>query len=298
MKTRMIALTAPILAMLIAPPVAMAIEVNEDFKPQNEFYLDPWVTIELGPLDMSINKFVLYLFLAAVLTIFVMVFIANRMQARPNRIQTVVELTYRFVRDTLVRPNIDNEKYAKRWFAFIGTLFIFIWCSNIIGFIPLPVNSGETVSIFGIDVPTFQIYAATANFSMPIILTLVVWIGYHIEGIREKGPINYVKSFIPAGIEGPILLLVAPIEVLSQFVRIISLSARLFANMLAGHLLIIIMGGGLAVLLGLVAVGVFTLPIAVAFYIFELGLVASLQAFIFAILASIYIGGATTREAH
>jgi F-type H+-transporting ATPase subunit a len=83
------------------------------------------------------------------------------------------------------------------------------------------------------------------------------------------------------------------IEVISQFVRIISLSVRLFANILAGHLLILFMGGGLAVLLGLAALGWITLPIAIAFYIFEVGLVATLQAFIFATLTSIYFGEAS-----
>ena len=83
------------------------------------------------------------------------------------------------------------------------------------------------------------------------------------------------------------------IEAISQFVRIISLSVRLFANILAGHLLILFMGGGLVVLLGLAALGVFTLPIAIAFFMFEIVLIAGLQAFIFATLTSIYLGGAT-----
>jgi F-type H+-transporting ATPase subunit a len=88
------------------------------------------------------------------------------------------------------------------------------------------------------------------------------------------------------------------IEVISQFVRIISLSVRLFANILAGHLLILFMGGGLVVLLGLAALGLLTLPMAIAFFIFEVGLVATLQAFIFATLTSIYFGEATSAEGH
>jgi F-type H+-transporting ATPase subunit a len=83
------------------------------------------------------------------------------------------------------------------------------------------------------------------------------------------------------------------IEVISDFVRIISLSVRLFANILAGHLLILFMAGGLVVLLGLSALGVFTLGMAIPFFLFEIGLVATLQAFIFATLTSIYLGGAT-----
>jgi F-type H+-transporting ATPase subunit a len=88
------------------------------------------------------------------------------------------------------------------------------------------------------------------------------------------------------------------IEVISQFVRIISLSVRLFANILAGHLLLLFMGGGLAVLLGLAALALLTLPLAIVFFLFEVGLVATLQAFIFATLTSIYFGEATSLEGH
>ena len=87
-----------------------------------------------------------------------------------------------------------------------------------------------------------------------------------------------------------------PIEIISHFVRIISLSVRLFANLLAGHLLILFMGGGLAVLLGLAALGWGLLPFAIAFFIFEVGLVATLQAFIFATLSAIYLGGAVAEH--
>ena len=291
--SRLAVFVTPLLVLLADPRVAMAIDINEDFKPEEEFKLDPWIKLEIGGLDMSINKAVLYIWLASFATIFTMVWVGRRMKDRPNKVQTVVESTYIFTRDTLTRSNISNPQVARRWFGFIATLFLFIWFSNMIGFIPLPTNSMEKVNIFGWEVPSFAIYSATANFSVPIVLTLIVWFSYHIEGIKARGVVGYFKSFIPAGISGPILILVAPIEVLSHFVRLVSLSARLFANMLAGHLLILIMGGGLAVLVGIAVVGVLTLPIAVAFYIFEVGLVATLQAFIFAILSSIYIGGAT-----
>ena len=102
---------------------------------------------------------------------------------------------------------------------------------------------------------------------------------------------------MPAGVEGPAAVPIFVIEVISHFVRIISLSVRLFANLLAGHLLILFMGGGLVVLLGLAALGAFTLPVAIAFFLFEVVLIATLQAFIFATLTSIYLGGATA-EGH
>ena len=268
---------------------------NDAFKPQNEFKLDAWISLHIGPLDMSINKAVLYLFLAAAFTITGMLYVANRMQARPNRTQTAVEAAYQLMRDNIAGGNMPRDM-ATKWFAFIGTLFMFIWVSNMIGYIPLPTNTEHTVDIFGVAVPTFALYAATANLAVPLTLTLVVCVSYHVEGIRAQGLIPYFRSWIPAGVEGPAAIPIFFIEVISQFVRIISLSVRLFANILAGHLLILFMGGGLVVLLGLPVLGVFTLPMAIAFYLFEVGLVATLQAFIFATLSAIYFGGAVAAE--
>ncbi|MBA2792520.1 MAG: F0F1 ATP synthase subunit A [Thermoleophilaceae bacterium] len=270
---------------------------NEEFQPQNEFKLEPWVELKLGPLDMSINKAVLYLFLASVLTIGAMTYIAKRMTDKPNRVQTAVEAAYDLTRNNIAGGNMDR-KMALRWFPFVATLFFFIWFSNMIGYIPLPVNTEETVSIGGFDLPAFAIYAATANLSIPLMLTLLVFFAYQIEGVRAKGFVGYVKGWIPAGTPKGLKPVLFVIEVISQFVRIVSLSVRLFANILAGHLLILFMGGGLAVILGLAALGVVTLPIAIAFFIFEVGLVATLQAFIFATLTSIYFGEATAAEGH
>jgi F-type H+-transporting ATPase subunit a len=269
---------------------------NDEFQPQNEFKLDSWIPIHLGSLDLSINKAVLYLWIAAALTTGTMLWIARRMTARPNRIQTAVEAAYLLMRDTITHGNMD-ERMARKWFAFVGTLFLFIWFSNMIGYIPLPTNTQETVDVFGVAIPSFAIYAATANISVPLALTLMVWIAYHIEGVRAKGFVGYLKSWIPAGTPPGLRPGIFVIEVISQFVRIISLSVRLFANILAGHLLILFMGGGLVVLLGLAALGALTLPVAVAFFLFEVVLISTLQAFIFATLSAIYFGGAVA-ESH
>jgi F-type H+-transporting ATPase subunit a len=265
---------------------------NEEFKPQNEFKLDNWISLHIGPVDMSINKAVLYLFLGSALTIAAWVYIANRMQAHPNRVQTAVETLYQFMKGSIAETNMDRRMAAK-WFTFVGTLFLFIWFSNLIGYIPLPTNTEHKVNVFGLELPTLAIYAATANISVPLVLTLVVWFAYHIEGIRAHGFVGYLKSWVPAGVEGAAAIPIFVIEVISHFVRIISLSVRLFANILAGHLLILFMGGGLVVLLGIAALGVFTLPVAVVFFLFEVVLIATLQAFIFATLTAIYLGGAT-----
>jgi F-type H+-transporting ATPase subunit a len=265
---------------------------NEDFKPQDEFKLDPWISIHIGGLDLSFNKAVLYVLLTCVLTIFTMVYIARRMQEKPNRIQTIVEGAYDLTYNQIARNNMSSQAAAK-WFPLVATLFFFIWFSNMLGYIPLPVNDHEKIDIFGVGVPAFSLYAATANLSIPLVLTLTVFTLYQVEGIRKHGPINYLKGWLPAGVSGAAAVPIFFIEVISQFMRIISLSVRLFANILAGHLLILFMGGGLAVLLGIAFLGWVTLPIAIAFFILEVGLIATLQAFIFATLTSIYFGEAT-----
>jgi F-type H+-transporting ATPase subunit a len=269
---------------------------NNEFLPQNEFKLDPW--IDLG--TFSINKAVFYVVVASALTCFTMIYVAKRMTERPNKVQTAVESAFLLMRDNITRGNMD-DKMAAKWFPFIGALFLFIWFSNLLGYLPLPTNTEHKVDIFGAHIPSFALYAATANISVPLVLTLIVWFSYHIEGVRAKGPIGYLKSWVPAGVEGPATGPIFVIEVISHFVRLVSLSVRLFANILAGHLLILFMGGGLVVLLNLsifgsVILGLVTGTMAVAFFIFEVALVATLQAFIFATLTAIYLGGAVSAE--
>jgi F-type H+-transporting ATPase subunit a len=264
---------------------------NNTFQIQNEFKLINWVSLGV----FSINRAVLYLFISTVLTIVTSVWIAGRMQQRPNKVQTAVETLFSLMRDNITRGNMSDSMAAK-WFPFLGALFLFIWFNNLIGYIPLPTNSQETFNLFGAHIPDFALYAATANVSVPLVLALIVFVAFNWTGIRTQGPIGYVKSLIPSGVSGPILILIFPLEVISTFMRLISLTIRLFANILAGHMIILFMSGGLAVLLGLSFLGWFTLPFAVLLYLFELGLVATLQAFIFATLAAIYIGGAATHH--
>ena len=273
---------------------------NEEFQPQNEFLLTPWVEITIAGIDLSITKAVFYLLLASLATIGVMTFIARRMQREPNRVQMAVELAYDLVRDNITQGNIPDQKLARRWFPYLAGLFFFIWFSNMLGYVPLPTNTEHKVDVFGLSVPTLAIYAATANISIPLVLALISTVVYHVEGIRAKGFFPYFASWLPSGLEDMNVFgraAIFSIEAISHLVRPISLSVRLFANILAGHLLILFMGGGLAVLLGLAALGALTFPMAFAFFVFEIGLVATLQAFIFSTLTAIYIGGATA-ESH
>jgi F-type H+-transporting ATPase subunit a len=295
MTKRVLAALVPV-AVLLAGPAAALAAINEAYRPQDEFKLDPWFSI--GPIDF--NKAVFYVLVATALTCVSMVYAARRMQARPNRLQTLVEGAFVLMRDNITRGNMDDSMAAK-WFPFIGTIFLFIWFSNVIGYLPLPTNTEHTVNILGLQIPSLALYAATANLSVPLVLTIVVWVSYHVEGIRAKGLVKYLASWIPAGVEGAARIPIFFIEVISHLVRLVSLSVRLFANILAGHLLILFMGGGLVVLLNVAAglavvLGLVTGVLAVGFFLFEVGLVATLQAFIFATLTAIYLGGAVAEE--
>jgi F-type H+-transporting ATPase subunit a len=267
------------------PAVAKSI-----FSPTDEFKLDTW--FKLGPI--SFNKGVLYLLITAGITLGVMLYISKRLQQRPGRLQVAVEMFYEFAR-RMSRENL-TESMERTYFPLIATIFVFILVSNLIGYIPLPVDSTEKFHLFGAHIPSFQIYAADTNVAFPLVLALGVFVLFTYEGVKHHGPFGYVKSLMPGGVKGPIVGLIFPIEILSNFLRLISLTVRLWANLLAGHMLIAFMGGELGVLVGLQLVSWFLLPFGIAIFLFEAVLIAGLQAFIFAILTAIYIGGAV--ESH
>jgi F-type H+-transporting ATPase subunit a len=268
-----------------APAVASSV-----FSPTDEFKLDTW--FKLGPI--AFNKGVLYLLITAGITIGLMFYISRRLQQRPGRLQVAVEMFYNFIRG-MSRENLSDDM-ERKYFPLIATIFMFILVTNLIGYIPLPVNSGESFRLFGTNFPSFQIFAADTNVAFPLILSLGVFCLFTYEGVKHHGPIGYLKSLMPGGVKGPIVLLIFPIEILSNFLRLISLTVRLWANLLAGHMLIAFMGGELGVLVGLQLVSWFLLPAGIAIFIFEAVLIAGLQAFIFAILTAIYLGGAV--ESH
>jgi len=267
---------------------------NPNFLPQDEFHLLTWAHL-VGPIDL--NKGVLYLVLAAGLTVGAMVYISHRMQMRPNRVQTAVEWGYSLVSKQMVGDNMDDQM-ARKWFPLVATLFFFILATNLLGYIPLPVDTvpREEIHAFGTLLPNFQLYAADTNVAFPLVLALIVYFAFNAEGVRAHGPVGYLKSLVPAGVGGAMVLFIFPLEILSNFLRLLSLTIRLWANLLAGHLLIAFMSGDLAVLLGSKWLGWFTLPFGIVIFLFEALLIAGLQAFIFAILAAIYLGGAVSRH--
>ncbi len=256
------------------------------YSPTDEFRLDTWFSI--GPI--AFNKGVLYLLLAAGLTIGILTYVSRRMQSRPGRIQAAVEMFYGLTR-SMSDDNMDTG-LARKYFPLVATLFVFIFVSNMIGYIPLPINSSQTVNIFGVHVPALQIYAADTNVAYPLILALGVFVIFNYEGFKHHGFVGYFKSLMPGGVTGGLVPLIFVIEILSVFLRLISLTVRLWANLLAGHLLIAFMGGELGVLVGQPVVSWALLPLGIAIFLFEAVLIAGLQAFIFAILTAIYIGGA------
>ena len=262
---------------------------NESFKVIDAFHLETWFHIA-GPLNF--DKGVLYLLLATAITLTIMLYTARHMQRRPGRLQIAVEMGYGLM-SQVTRDNMD-EKLTKRWFPVIFTLFVFILVTNLIGYIPLPVDSHDTFKLFGAHDPVLSDLCRRHERRGPArararrVLRLQHRRSPHPRALRlpEKpdSPGRRRADADPDRSAG---------DALELLLRLLSLTIRLWANLLAGHLLIDFMAGNLAVLLGLQLLGWFTLPLGVIIYLFEAVLIAGLQAFIFAILTAIYLGGAT-----
>jgi F-type H+-transporting ATPase subunit a len=276
------ALLAATMLFLALPAPAFA---RGAFDPTTEFEQHEWVSIHLGPLNLSITKAVVYLMLGTLLSILLGLFLMRGKTL--NRRQTVGESIYEVAQVQIAEQGLPSKAIG-RWFPYVATLLIFIFVINLIGFIPLPIT-GETYHGF----PVWGIYAATSSLSVTLALALLTFLFTHVEGIRWNGPVRYFKSWIPEAPKG-LLLLIVPLEILGQFMRLISLSVRLFANMLAGHILILTFLGLIFIFqtLKLIPVVIF----ATVFYLFEVVIVVGIQAFIFAALSAIYIGSAIEPE--
>jgi F-type H+-transporting ATPase subunit a len=270
---------------LLTPADAFA---RGEFDPTKEFELHPWVSIHLGPLDMSINKAVVYLMIGALLAMALGIFLMRvRISVEPNTRQTIGEQIYEIAQTQIAEQGLPSKAIG-RWFPYVASLLLFIFVVNLLGFIPLPLT-GETWHGF----PLWGIYAATSSLSVTLALALLTFVFTHFEGIRWNGPVRYFKSWIP---EAPKVLLglIVPLEILGQIMRLISLSVRLFANMLAGHILILTFLGLIFIFQSLALIAV--VPFAIIFYLFEVVIVVGIQAFIFAALSAIYIGSAIEPE--
>jgi F-type H+-transporting ATPase subunit a len=294
--TRLLALATTLF--VAVPSIALAqdgaaTEENRGAFISEEWELHDWIPIHLGPLDMSINKAVAYLLLGALCSCLLgIVLMRVKVGRDPNRRQALGEQIYEIAQVQVAEQGLPSRAIG-RWFPYVATLMIFIWTINLLGFIPLPL-SDETVTIAGVELPTLAIFAATSTLSVTLALALMTFVFTHVEGIRANGPVKYFKSWIP---EVPKVMypLIVPLEILGQFMRLISLSVRLYANMLAGHMLILTFVG-LIIVLENVFLAVVAVPAAALFYLFEVVIVVSIQAYIFAALSAIYIGSAIEPE--
>jgi F-type H+-transporting ATPase subunit a len=281
-------------ALLVGATLALALPAQAaakgDFHPEEEFELHTWgPELKLGPIDMSINKAVVYLLLGSVVTCLLGIFLMRtKLGTKPGARQTVGEMVYDIAQTQVAEQGLPSKAIG-RWFPFVASLMLFIWVINMLGFIPLPLTGEEWHGL-----PVWGVYAATSSISVTLALALLTFLFTHYEGIKWNGPVRYFKSWIPE-VPGVMLPLIIPLEILGQFMRLVSLSVRLFANMLAGHMLILTFIG-LIFVLESVALAVLAVPFATAFYLFEVVIVVSIQAFIFAALSAIYIGSAIEPE--
>ena len=281
-------LALPAVALAASDPAA----TEEKFNPASEWTLHEWVPIHLGPIDMSINKAVAYLMLGALVSCVIgIVFMRVKVGSDPTKRQALGETIYEVAQVQVAEQGLPTKAIG-RWFPYVASLMIFIWVVNMLGFIPLPL-SDEKVEIAGVNLPTLAIFAATSTLSVTLALAFMTWMFTHIEGIRANGVMKYLKSWIP-DVPKALYPLIIPLEILGQFMRLISLSVRLYANMLAGHMLILTFIG----LIFLVTPWIFPFSVVLStvFYIFEVVIVVSIQAYIFAALSAIYIGSAIEPE--
>jgi F-type H+-transporting ATPase subunit a len=272
------------LGALVFPALAQAAE-DDEFDPAHEWEFKTWVDLPFG---LDITKPVAYLILGTIVTcVLGIVLMRVKVGKDPTRRQAVGEMIYEIAQVQVAEQGLPTKAIG-RWFPYVASLMLFIWVINMLGFIPLPL-SDETVDVGGVQLPTLAIFAATSTLSVTLALALMTFVFTHVEGIRANGAVKYFKSWVPE-VPKALLPMIVPLEILGQFMRLISLSVRLYANMLAGHLLILTFIG----LIFLTHWAVFPLSIVAgtAFYLFEVVIVVSIQAYIFAALSAIYIGSA------
>lgn len=234
-----------------------------------------WKPFALDGTPFAINKVVLIYFISIVLTMLLFI-LGNKKKLVPTGMQNLAEMSIDFVENGIVMETMGPSGLS--WTPYLLSLFLFIFFNNIFEIIPF------------VQMP------ANARIALPMFLALLTWVLFNVAGIKAQGPLKYLKNnLFPPGVPAPLYILVTPIEFVSTFlVRPFSLMVRLFANLLAGHILLVtfaILSAALwtqnwtAVFLPLPALAV------VFFTLFEI-LVSVLQAYVFTLLASVYIGGA------
>lgn len=242
-------------------------------------FLVDWPVFLLEGTPFGVNKVVL-VYLAAVILTMLMFVLGNQRKLVPTGMQNIAESSVSFVEDGIILQSMGPR--GLKWAPMLTALFFFIFFSNIFEVIPV------------VQMP------ATARIALPMFLAVFVWFVFNIAGMIEHGPIGYLKhSLIPPGVPAALLPIIVPIEFVSNFlVRPFSLMVRLFANLLAGHILLITFGILTAALWTTKWYAVFLpLPLLalIFFTAFEI-LVSFLQAYVFTLLAAVYIDSATSHE--
>jgi F-type H+-transporting ATPase subunit a len=256
---------------------------KEELDVAGEFDLHPIVEFPaLGPLDLSITKAVVYLWIATAVIVVVAIIIARNLKPQPGRFQAAMEGMYALAKDgianSVMRSGVDT------WFPYIGAVFFFVLVNNLIGLIPLPFGEHNQLSF----------YAATANLYVTLTLALFTFVFTHYAGIRAHGVKHYIAGWMPQGAPPVLREFIFVIHAVSEIFRLISLSVRLFANMVAGHAILAVFFA-MALIFQSYLIGAALQGASVLIYMFEI-FVAVIQAFIFAILSAVYIGGALESE--
>jgi F-type H+-transporting ATPase subunit a len=272
-----------LLAALVGFDILKAPGQAHEFEVAAEFELHPIVTLPtIGPFDMSINKAVVYLWITAAVLILAAVIIRLSLKQQPGRFQVVIETLYGLAHDGIVGAVMKSGRAT--WFPFVAGVFFFVLTANLIGLVPLPFAEHSQLGF----------YTATANLYVTLALALCTFVFTHYAGIRQNGGLRYFKNWAPPSAPPVLRQLIWVIHAVSEIFRLVSLAVRLFANMLAGHAILAVFFA-MALIFQSYLAAVFLQGASVLIYLFEI-FVAFIQAFIFAILSAVYIGGALDQE--
>lgn len=245
------------------------------------FYPEPVVTFHLLGIDFAVTRIQIISWIAILAVIGVFVAAVRRPQLVPGRMQWLGESAYSFIRDGVAREVIGTP--GLRFAPYLATLFMFIFANNVMGIVPLA-----------------QI-APTSKIAVPAVLAAISWLLFNWLGIKKHGFAGYFKGMLfPPGVPWPLYILITPIEFFSTLiVRPFTLAVRLFANMFAGHMLLLVFALGTTYLLTVGNFSVIFSPVsflvAILMTLFEF-VVEALQAYVFTILTAVYVAGALEEE--
>lgn len=242
--------------------------------PADHLTLHTVVPLSVAGIRLDITQAVIFMWLGCVVTVALFVGAARARSLVPRGLRTVLEATLIFVREDIVRRNMGER--GLRYFPVVATLMFFILVCNWVGLVPLPFS-----------------YSATSNLSVTASLALFVFVFVQVQAIRNLGLWGYLRSFVPKGAPPLLLPLMIPIELVSTLARPFSLAVRLFANILAGHMLIFLFVGMAAS--GFWLLKAFPLAGAVLLWLFEI-FVGLIQAYIFSMLTAIYLSEAVGED--